>query len=261
MKLCFDESLREYFPAEIEVQASSAFDALSLIAHQHPMYGKIEPIPMRFKEFMSYEIATDPSLTDKVFTLTRVDDLSDVKGYRGSGQGRGRAVVMIVVAVALIVVTHGASAGSTTASATSSAFMSTTGASLAVNSVIMNIGVQLLIAGLMGLLSPNKRDDKETSKASYGVGGGINTTEVGTPIQFILGRHLASAQVLSFNISTNSNFNGVDDPDGSPYFKSKSDTNLPTINNDKFYGLIRAGDTTKILHQDASIYTTGTEIQ
>lgn len=262
MILCFDESLREYFPEKIEVQASSPLEALRLIAEQHPLNGKIERIPLKFKDAIDYEAISQGSLQN-TFTLTRTDvppeaGIIQRRVYSGAS-GRVLGAVLIVVGVVLLVVTWGAS--SPLSEALISAGVSTSMASAIVTGVSI-LGSISLSFGLQMVLSPKgKALDSGTKFGSYTFGAGVNTTDVGTTIPLILGRCLASAQILSFNISTNSDFNGMDDPDGSPYFKSKSDTNLPTINNDKFYGLIRAGDQTKILHQDATVYRTGTEIQ
>ena len=262
MILCFDESLREYFPERVEVQASSPLEALRLIAEQHPLNGKIERIPIKFKDNIDYEAITQGN-QQNTFTLTRTDvppeaSIIQRRVYSGAS-GKVLGAVLVVVGVALLVVTWGAASplsgaliGAGLSAGVASALV--TAASI-LGSVALGFGLQMLLAPKAKAL------DAGTRFGSYTFGAGVNTTEVGTTIPLIFGRCLASAQILSFNISTNSNFNGMDDPDGSPYFKSKSDTNLPTINNNKFYGLIRAGDQTKILHQDATVYRTGTEIQ
>ena len=263
MRLCFDESLRDWFPEHVDVEASSAFDAISIIANQHPLKGKIDPIPMCFKEFMSYEIATDPTLRGRTFTLTKWNEPLG-GAYQGSGGGRRGAIVTIVVAVALIVITHGASAATSTSAASSSMFTSVVGSSataMAANQAIMQIGVSLLLQGLIGLLSPQKKIDRGASPNSYTFGAGQNTTDIGTIIPMILGQYLATAQVLSFNINSRNNPSGIDDPDTSAYFNGKADVNLPNINLAKFYGLVRAGDSTRILQQDNTANRTGTEFQ
>ena len=256
MILYFDDSLRDWFPERVEVQANSPFDALSLIANQHPLKGKIPPIPVKFKEIMSYEAAHDSSLSGKSFTLTSTEVTPEMR-YAGSG-GRALGVVLIVVAVVLLVVTAGSSS-------VLSAALLDAGVSVSVASWIVTgisfLGSVLLAVGLQMVLAPRAKSTEFKKLGSYTFGAGQNTTAVGTTIPMIFGRCLASAQILSFNINSRSNPSGIDDPNTSAYFNGKADVNLPNINLAKFYGTVRAGDTTRILQQDNNANRTGTEFQ
>ena len=49
MILKFHDDLRFLFPEQVNIEAATPLDALKLIAVQHPMNGKIEPVPVRIK--------------------------------------------------------------------------------------------------------------------------------------------------------------------------------------------------------------------
>lgn len=244
MKLLFSEELRGYFPAEVDIQASTPLDALSLIATQHPLAGKIKPIPVRFLELDNEELLNDPTLNNKTFTIVPVNSQELKEHYQhysgGGGSSKNTSWIQIVIGVVLIVV------GAMT--------------SWAGGAMLIQIGIGLVISGLMMLLAPTISESEQLNKKSRVFSGNKTTSEIGTPIQMIFGEHRAYAHLLSFNLEAR-NYDGIDQPDTSPYFKGKADETLPTINVNKFYGVVRAGDTTKISQLDVNVNRTGTDVQ
>lgn len=249
MIIRFDESLREYFPEQIEVEASTPLDALQLIAMAHPLNGKLAaPIPAKFVETSSYELLTNRGMRNETFTLTRDTpkpyDASKPKPYQGSGGGKSGSWLQIVVGVALIVFGVLVAIG-------------TLGGGTPLASFLISTGTSLLIGGIIGLLSPKPKDS--TSGRSYSFSGaGVTTTQSGTPIQLAFGRILVGGQLLSFNIATRK-YSGVDDPDTSAWFNGKANTDLPDVNIAKFYGVVQAGTNTRVLQVDNDSNRTGTE--
>lgn len=243
MKLKFSPELQDYFPAEIEINAPTPLDALSLICVQHPLLGKIEPIPIRVLESSDIQILNDTTLQDKVFTIIPAGTDIIKKSYIGAGGGGGesRSWMTVVVGIALIALSFTTPIG-------------LIGAKFA--TFLFSAGVSIALQGLIGLLAPQPTE--EENKRSRIFSGDKTTTEIGTPVQFILGEIRAYPQLLSFNINAR-NFDGIDRPDTSPYFKGKSDANLPTANVNKFYGYVRAGDTTKIKQDDNFQFRTGVD--
>ena len=103
MKLKFSPELQDYFPAEIEINAATPLDALSLICVQHPLLGKIEPIPVRVLESSDIQVLNDTTLQDKVFTIVPAEADIIKKSYIGAGGGgEGRSWMTVVVGIALI---------------------------------------------------------------------------------------------------------------------------------------------------------------
>lgn len=267
MILRFDEELRELFPAEVKIEASTPLDALKLLAVQHPLSGKITPVPVRIKQFYDLELGLDPTLaaSDRVYDIIPANKLELSNGYSGAG-GRGGfmsiviGVVLIAVAVfapviAGAVVAKG-TAGAIAIGGTSYAFAAGSFAAYAA-SAAMSVGVGLVLTGAMQLLAPTqklKNDGNYSSKMF----SSKTTTEVGTPIPIVFGRHLTSFHLFSFNVDAR-NYNGVDDPTNSPYFKGKADEFLPTANLNKFYGYLKAGTKVYINQTHNQTYRTGRE--
>ena len=56
MILQFHEDLQYLFPEQVNVEAATPLDALKLIAVQHPLSGKMEPVPVRIKELRELDL-------------------------------------------------------------------------------------------------------------------------------------------------------------------------------------------------------------
>ena len=262
MILKFHEELRFLFPEQVNIEAATPLDALKLIAVQHPMNGKIEPVPVRIKELRELDLTIDPTLADssRVYEIIPANALEINPGYVGASGDNG--VLNIVIGVVLIAVAvfapymAGAVAATTTTAAGTTVFASGTFAAYAA-SAAMSIGISLVLTGAMQLLAPNQKDKNDGNYKSRTFGS-TTTTEVGTPIPIIFGRHLTYFHLFSFNVDAR-NYNGLDDPDNSPYFKGKADEFLPTVNLNKFYGYLKAGDKVYLNQTDNSTYRTGSE--
>lgn len=265
MILKFHEGLRFLFPEQVNIEAATPLDALKLIAVQHPMNGKIEPVPVRIKELRELDLTIDPTLADsgRVYEVVPANALEISPGYAGAGGDNGW--LNIVIGVVLIAVAvfapyafpalSAAAAPGAAAGASAGVFASGTFAAYAA-SAAMSIGISLVLTGAMQLLAPNQKD-KEGNYQSRAFGS-TTTTEVGTPIPIIFGRHLTYFHLFSFNVDAR-NYNGLDDPDDSPYFKGKADEFLPTVNLNKFYGYLKAGDKVYLNQTDNQTYRTGSE--
>lgn len=83
------------------------------------------------------------------------------------------------------------------------------------------------------------------------------TTAMGTPIPIVLGTHRVYGHLLSFNIDSR-NFDGIDQPETSPFFTAKVNEALPTGQKlRRFYGYIQAGSQVKLLQTDNAVHRTG----
>lgn len=268
MILKFDEALQHLFPPEVEMQAATPLDALKLLAVQHPLAGKIDPVPVRIKQLTELDLTLDPTLAGerKIYDIVPADKiLTPVSGYSGAGGNGGLmsiviGVVLIAVAIfapvlAGAVVASG-TAGAVTVAGTSYAFAAGSFAAYAASAAV-SIGVGMVLTGVMSLLAPNPKNKVEGNYSSRSFSS-QTTTEIGTPIQLILGRHLASFHLFSFNVDSR-NYDGIDEPDKSPYFKGKADEFMPTVNMDKFYGYLKAGDKVYLNQTDNNSYRTGRE--
>ena len=266
MILQFHEDLQYLFPEQVNIEAATPLDALKLIAVQHPLSGKMEPVPVRIKELRELDLTIDPTLADsgRVYQIVPIDALELSAGYAGAGGGNG--LMNIVIGVVLIAVAvfaplafpslTAAAAPGAAVGASATAFASGTFAAYAA-SAAMSIGISLVLTGAMQLLAPNKKTEVEGNYKSRAFGT-ATTTEVGTPIPIIFGRHLTFFHLFSFNVDAR-NYNGLDDPDNSPYFKGKADEFLPTVNLNKFYGYLKAGDKVYLNQTDNETYRTGSE--
>ena len=262
MILKFHEDLHFLFPEQVNIEAATPLDALKLIAVQHPLNGKIEPVPVRIKELRELELTVDPTLADsgRVYEVIPADALEINPGYSGASGDSG--LLNIVIGVVLIAVAvfapylAGATAATTTTAAGTTVFAQGTFAAYAA-SAAMSIGISLVLTGAMQLLAPNQKDKNDGNYKSRTFGSST-TTEVGTPIPIIFGRHLTYFHLFSFNVDAR-NYNGLDDPDNSPYFKGKADEFLPTVNLNKFYGYLKAGDKVYLNQTDNDTYRTGSE--
>lgn len=263
MILKFHEDLRFLFPEQVNIEAATPLDALKLIAVQHPMNGKIEPVPVRIKELRELDLTIDPTLADsgRVYEVVPANALEISPGYAGASGDNG--ILNIVIGVVLIAVAvfapymAGAAAATTTTAAGTTVFASGTFAAYAA-SAAMSIGISLVLTGAMQLLAPNQKDKENNGNYKSRIFGNTTTTEVGTPIPIIFGRHLTYFHLFSFNVDAR-NYNGLDDPDNSPYFKGKADEFLPTVNLNKFYGYLKAGDKVYLNQTDNQTYRTGSE--
>lgn len=258
MRLVFHEDLHELFPEKsYELEASTPLDALKLLAENHPLVGKMKPKPVKIKQIRDFALAHDSTLQSKTFEVIPVDK-EEVNTNFYSGAGGNNPIVTIIIGIVLIVliVVTGGAAGAAAAAAASGASAATAAAVSTAVSVALSMGVSLVLAGLMQLLAP-KPKDAEGNKSSRKFGT-TSTTELGTPIQIIFGLHRAYFQLISFNVDSRK-YNGVDQPNKSPYFKKKVDQHMPEGNIDRFYGIYQAGDKTKILQVDNVKNRTGLE--
>lgn len=265
MRLIFDESLHDLFPEKTyDLEASTPLDALKLMAENHPLLGKVKPRAVRIKQFKEFDLLLDPSLQSKTFEVIPVDKQElNQAFYGGSGGDNGVMNIVIgIVIVVAVVVTAGAAgvpigaAGATGAGAGAAGAATATFSlsAMAVN-VGISIGVSLILTGLMQLLAPKPEKEESRSSRKFGT---TTTTELGTPIQIIFGLHRVYFHLISFNVNAR-DYDGIDDPDNSPYFKAKVDERLPTVNLNKFYGVYQAGNETKLLQVDNDKNRTGLE--
>lgn len=262
MILQFHEDLRFLFPEQVDIEAATPLDALKLLAVQHPLNGKIEPVPVRIKQLQELELVVDPTLAEgnKCYEVVPADFIEYASNYSGAGGDSGWlniVVGVVLIAVAVVAPYAAAAAGSTlTATAAGGAVVFAQGTFAAyAASAAMSIGISLVLTGAMQLLAPTQKNEGEGNYSSRTFGA-ATTTEIGTPIPIIFGRHLVYFHLFSFNVDAR-NYNGVDDPDDSPYFKGKSDEYLPTINKNKFYGYLKAGDKVYLNQTDNETYKTG----
>lgn len=267
MILKFHASLRDLFPSEVKIEAATPLDALKLIAIQHPLNGKIEPVPVKIKQFSDLDLMLDPTLaaSDKVYNIIPLDAELTTAGYSGAGGNNG--FMNIVVGVVLIAVAvfapylagaavSAGTAGAVTVGGSSFAFAAGSFGAYAA-SAAMSIGIGLVLTGAMQLLAPTEKSEVEGNYSSRSFSS-RTTTEIGTPLPIIFGRHLTSFHLFSFNVDAR-NYNGVDEPDKSPYFKGKADEFLPTLNFNKFYGYLKAGDTLYLNQTNNLSFRTGRE--
>lgn len=71
------------------------------------------------------------------------------------------------------------------------------------NPELIRLGVALLLGGVVGLLSPQRRKEQEREKTpSYAFDGPINNTEQGGPVPLVFGRVICGSTVVSQGLST-----------------------------------------------------------
>ena len=265
MRLIFDFALMDLFPqGTYDLEASTPLDALKLLADQHPAVGTIKPRAVRIKQFKDLDLLLDPTLQGKTFEIIPADKADLNMGfYAGAGGNNGWVNIVIgVIIVVAVVFTAGAAAPAAAAAAGSAgvgagaAAAGTFSFTAFASQMALSIGVSLILTGLMQLLAP-KPKEAEGNKSSRKFGT-QTTTELGTPIQMIFGLHRTYFHLISFNVDSRK-YDGVDQPDDSPYFKEKVDERLPEVNLNKFYGVYQAGDETKLLQVDNEINRTGLE--
>ena len=253
MILRFHPELQELFPENIQIEAATPLDALKLIAVQHPLCGKIKPVPVKIKQLKTMLEINDPTITDtdRVFDVVPADSVSINYGYLGAGGENGwlNIAIGVVLIVVAVVAPYAAPALFTTYGAVATS----------VASAVLNIGVAMVISGVMQLLAPTPKmkDDRDGNYSSRTFGA-KTTTEVGTPIQLVFGKYKIGFHLFSFNVEAR-NYSGVDDPEDSPYFTGKVDENLPNQNLNKYYGFVQAGDKVIINQVDNATYRTGSE--
>lgn len=255
MILRFHEDLRDYFPESIELEAATPLDALKLIAVQHPLNGKIKPIPVKIKQLRTYLEVNDPTIvsSDAVFDIVPTGTVPRLIGYSGAGGDNGGLINIIIgiVIIAVAVITQQYYLATTGAKAL-------TGAALFAYNAAINIGVGLTISGVMQILAPTPKEQKKDGNLSSRTFGVKSTSEIGTPIQIVFGTCKVGFHLFSFNVESR-NYSGVDDPTDSAYFNGKVDDNLPVYNINKFYGFIQAGDKVRLNQIDNNVNRTGTE--
>lgn len=256
MILRFHEDLHYLFPEQVQIEASTPLDALKLISVQHPLNGKMKPVPVKIRQLKTFLEATDATLNeeDRVFDIVPAELAPMTAGYAGAGGDNGFlnivvGIVIIVVAVyAPYLLGAVATPGAALAAGSFGAYAVSAGISL---------GVGLVLSGLMQLLAPTPKIDKDGNYTSRTFGA-RTTTDIGTPIQIVFGVHRVGFHLFSFNVDSRK-YSGVDDPVNSEYFRGKVDESLPTVNLRKFYGFIQAGDKTIINQTNNDFNRTGAE--
>ena len=157
MILRFHEDLRDYFPESIELEAATPLDALKLIAVQHPLNGKIKPIPVKIKQLRTYLEVNDPTIvsSDAVFDIVPTGTVPRLIGYSGAGGDNGglMSIIIGIVIIAVAVITQQYYLATTGAKAL-------TGAALFAYNAAINIGVGLTISGVMQILAPTPKEQK-----------------------------------------------------------------------------------------------------
>ena len=256
MILRFHPSLQEYFPESVQLEAATPLDALKLIAVQHPLNGKIKPIPVRIKQLKTILELNDPTIADKdnVFDIIPAGTVTPLRGYSGAGGGDNGGLMNIVIGIVIIVVAV-VSQQYYLLGATSSVWG---GVAAFAYQAAINIGVGLILAGAMQLLAPTPKESEKDGNLSSRTFGVKTTSEIGTPIQIVFGTCKVGFHLFSFNVESRK-YSGVDEPADSPYFNGKVDENLPSFNLNKFYGFIQAGDKVRLNQVDNNVNRTGTE--
>lgn len=235
--LRFPESLQGYFPATVEVVASSVLDACKLLFSQF----KIPEckIPIAVQGYSSLNLLDTP-----LFRNVEVQIMDLRGGYSGAGGGKsdnqsqGTKLLAIGVTIMLFAVGFG-----------------TEGSKLA--EFVFNMGLSIALNGLMVLLTPTPKDEEQKELKSRYFSGDKMTTQMGTPVPIVLGTHRIYGHLLSFNIDAR-NFDGLDRPKDSPFFTAKVNENLPQGQElQRFYGYIQAGAQLRLLQKDNAINRTG----
>lgn len=261
MILRFHPDLHYLFGEQLEIEASTPLDALKLVASQHPLASKIEPVPVRIKQLAEFELTADNTLSGRGRTYDIIpawkESAQAMANYSGSGGDNGWVNIAIGVVLIVVAVVAPYAAAAAYGAAGSAAFAAGTFGAYAA-AAAFSIGVSLVLTGMMQLLAPTPKDEEADPSRSSRVFNNKTTTTVGTPIQLIFGRHLVAFHLFSFNIDARS-YDGLDRPNESPYFKGKADEAMPELNNNKFYGYVKAGDKVLLNQTNNEVYRTGRE--
>ena len=244
--LNFHPDLRNLFPDKITLEAVSPLAALRLIAEQHPLNGKVEPVAVKFEELNSFnEINRNyfESMSVNIVPTEAATVVNSPSSYSGSGKG---GLLNIAIGIVFIV----------------AAFFVPPLLGLSplltnmVAGALLNIGMTLTLTGLMQLLAPNP-DEPNNKKSAY-FSGSNSTTSADTPIQLTFGKRRVFGHYISLNMDSR-NFNGDLDKD-SGWFKGKVNVNLPSIRLERFYGVIKAADNVVVKQVNNSTDSTGTQV-
>lgn len=242
--LKFTGSLLSYFAETIQVNTSTVFEALELVFNQHPLRGKIKPIPLSPRGVTSFDSLMIP-LHEPVEVILDPVDLPSAGyvGEAGGGGGKKGGLVSLGIGIALMLI-----AGPAGLMAAMPKF----------GLFVMQMGISLAIGGLMQVLAPTPDEPEKDRKSRY-FSGSKMTVEAGTPIQMVFGTHLVYSHLLSLNIQAR-NYSGLDEPDKSPYFNGKVDENLPETNINRFYGVVKAGSRVRLAQDNNLINRTGMQL-
>lgn len=206
VKVYFHGHLREKINREyLEVEASTLYDALQNIANK---YGKDLKAPLDIgrwkicvKEYDTKESWTVPLFTDTVHV------------YPVFKTAKSQWVT-IAIGVALVVCTAGAgaiagaaaaAAGASSATVSAAVVAGNTFAASALGGFITNVGISLILTGLIDMLFPapkNNTSQEAQTNSKYLNGAASNTAAAGTRIPFGYGLFKLAGQYISYNVST-----------------------------------------------------------
>ena len=246
MILNFHPDLQEYFPPSVVMEAATPLDALKLLATQHPLNGKIKPIPVKIKQLPSIAELHDPTITeaDRTFDIVPAGVIPSLSGYSGAGGDSGilNIIIGVVIIIAAVVTQQYWAIGNalTVGGATAGA-----GVAGMLAGAAIQIGIGLVISGLMQLLAPTPKLAENEGNLTSRLFGVRSTSEIGTPIQMVFGTYKIGFHLFSFNVESRK-YSGIDEPADSPYFTGKVNENIPTANLNRFYGFVQAGDKVKL---------------
>lgn len=241
--LNFTGSLLEYFAPKLNVDVSTVFEALELVFKQHPLKGKIKPLPLTARGYSSFESMMIP-LHEPVEVF--IDPVELPQGYSGeAGGGGGKKGGLIALGLGIALMLIAGPAGLMAAMPKFGLF-------------VMQMGISLAIGGLMQILAPTPDEPEKDRKSRY-FSGSKMTVELGTPIQMVFGTHRVYSHLLSFNIEAR-NFSGLDEPEKSPYFNGKADELLPETNVNRFYGVVKGGNRVRLAQDNNFVNRTGTQL-
>ena len=242
--LNFHPDLRNLFPDSITLEAVSPIAALRLIAEQHPLNGKVDPVPVKFEEIASFEELNRnyfESMSVNIVPTEAATVVNSPSSYSGAGKGFLNIIVGVVFIVAAFFVPPLLNLSPLLTNMAAGA--------------LLNIGMTLTLTGLMQLLAP-KPDEPDNKKSAY-FSNNNSTTSADTPIQLAFGRRRIFGHYISLNMDSR-NYSGDMDKD-SGWFKGKVNENLPNIRLERFYGFIKSADTIIVKQVNNSTDNTGTQ--
>lgn len=169
----FHGYLRKLVPEPIEVIADTVGEAIKKVTLQLPQLQ-----PNALTGYKSVQVAGCHSVND----FLSPSDMKEIHILPAFIGGKSGGIVQIIIGAILI----------------AASFIPGIGQFLA--PLLLNIGITLLIGGLLQLVAAPNRNRNNNAKSHY-LGSPKNTVDIGTRIPILYGNRKVGGHYLSFNIS------------------------------------------------------------
>lgn len=183
--------LKDLYPYDIELSGSSVAEVINGLCRQTKAFNvglNEEKHHLRVHGFDTEESLFAPIPED----VEVLHIMPDIRGGKGGGFFK-IAIGVVLVAAAFVIPGAGLALPGV---------LGATGATF--GSVLFGVGLNLILGGLLQLLSPSPEIDskpvQQDPEASKYLGANQNTVKIGTRIPLLYGKHPVYGHYLSFNV-------------------------------------------------------------